>query len=274
MLVSADTPTIDISGTEVRQIAYRGEPVVTFAMIDKVHGRPDDTANKRFLDNRNRFVEQEDFYLLTGSEIRKQSLADIFPPRTGKGYLLTRRGYLKIAKSLNDDRAWEVFDEMIDRYFAIEASATARLPTTAEAFANVFQMVADQERRQIEQDEQIKAIGARVDQVAQVHVALDKLPSDCEYITFIRKRMNKLYGLSEKAVDTVMRDSPYAPTIRALVKNQHVDASGAHNAGYAKKEVSAVFKRFVGECRMVTATMATHPYIDGRFKLIPQEEEM
>lgn len=141
------------------------------------------------------------------------------------------------------------------------------MPTTAQAFANVFQMVADQERRQIAQRQELKAIEAKVDQVAQAHVILDKLPSDCEYITIIRKRMNKQYGLSETVVDTVMRNSPYAPTTRVLVKNQHVDAAGAHNQGFSKKEVSAVFRRFVEECRMVSATQATHPYIDGRFKL-------
>lgn len=152
-------------------------------------------------------------------------------------------------------------------YWQKHRNDAPRLPTTAEAFASVFSMVADQERRQAEQGQQIKAIEAKVAQVAQAHVILDKMPSDCEFIVYIRKRMNKLYGLSEAIVDKVMRDTPYSPTIRALVKNQHVDADGAHFAGFAKKEVSAVFRRFFAECTKVTATMATHPFIDGRFKL-------
>lgn len=141
------------------------------------------------------------------------------------------------------------------------------IPTTAQAFASVFQMVADQERQQAAHSAAIQALGERVERVAQAHVVLDKLPSDCEYITVIRKRIGLKYGLSETTVDKVMRNTPYAPTIRALVKNQHVDAEGAHNAGFSKKEVTAIFKRFVDECQMVTETMATHPYIEGRFKL-------
>jgi phage regulator Rha-like protein len=155
---------------------------------------------------------------------------------------------------------------VIDRLAAYETSPP-RLPTTAEAFASAFQMIADGERRQAEQHRQIEALGERVDQMAQAHVILDKMPVDCESIVYIRKRINRQYGLSDAIVDKVMRDSLYAPTIRALVRNQHVDADGSHYAGYAKKEVSAIFKRFVGECQMATATLATHPFIEGRFKL-------
>lgn len=156
---------------------------------------------------------------------------------------------------------------LVDRWQELEAGQQLRLPTTAEAFASAFTMIAEHERRQVEQGQQIKAIEAKVAQVAQAHVALDKMPTDCESIVYIRKRMNKTYGLSEVVVDRVMRDTPYSPTIRALVKNQHVDADGAHYAGFAKKEVTAIFKRFVGECQMMSATMATHPFVEGRFKL-------
>lgn len=152
-------------------------------------------------------------------------------------------------------------------YWQTHRNHPPRLPTTAEAFASVFSMVADQERLQAEHSQQIEAIEAKVSEMAQAHTILDKLPSDCEYISVIRKRMNKQYGLSETVVDAIMRNSPYAPTTRVLVRNQHAEAAGAHNQGFSKKDVSAVFRRFVAECTMVTATMATHPYIDGRFKL-------
>lgn len=137
--------------------------------------------------------------------------------------------------------------------------------TPAEMFLQNAQAMVAIERQQAEQGEQIKALDAKVDQVAQAHVVLDKLPSNCELITYIRRRINKQFGLSEAVVNKVMWDCPYSPTVRVLVKNEH--AEGAHNAGYAKKEVSAVFRRFVDECQMVSATMATHPFVEGRFKL-------
>lgn len=92
-------------------IRYRGQPVITFALVDRVHRRPDGTARRTFNENEARFVEGEDFFDLTSDEIRTMSADGVFPPRTARGKLITRRGYLKLAKPLTDDRAWAVQGE-------------------------------------------------------------------------------------------------------------------------------------------------------------------
>lgn len=130
-------PVVQIADTEVQQISYKGEPVVTFAMVDEIHQRADGTASRNFRDNRERFDEGRDFIELTADEIRRQSLHDVFPPRTAKGILLTERGYLKLVKPMQDDRAWEVQGEMIDCYFkvkhaALPPSTTVRLDKARE----------------------------------------------------------------------------------------------------------------------------------------------
>jgi len=112
--------TVSIQGTDVQKIAYHGEPVVTFAQVDEVHQRADGTASRNFRDNRARFKKGVDFIELTSDEIRRMSSDGVFPPRTARGILLTKRGYLKLVKPMNDDRAWEVQGEMIDRYFMVE----------------------------------------------------------------------------------------------------------------------------------------------------------
>lgn len=112
--------TVSIAGVDVQRVIYRGEPVVTFAQVDRVHGRADGTAGRNFRENRERFVEGEDFIELTSDEIRRMTKAGVFPHRTARGTLLTRRGYLKLVKPMNDDRAWAVQGEMIDRYFLVE----------------------------------------------------------------------------------------------------------------------------------------------------------
>lgn len=114
------TDLIVISGTEIRKIEYRGHQVVTFAMIDKVHGRPEDTARKSFNYHKDRFDVAVDYFTPTPSEIRTMVRLGSLPKGTARANLITKRGYLKICKTLGDDRAWEVFDEMIERYFAVE----------------------------------------------------------------------------------------------------------------------------------------------------------
>ena len=128
---------------------------------------------------------------------------------------------------------------------------------------------AEVERRQAEQSEQIAALNSEVSDIKRAHSVLEKMPTDCEGIERIRKRMNKEYGLSVPVVDKIMRESPYAPTIRVLVRNPH--AEGVHNSGFSIKEVSAVFRRFVDECKHSAGKLYTHPYIGGRFKLVRRE---
>ncbi len=121
------------SVTDLPVIEYRGERVVTFAMVDKVHRRAGGTASRTFNENRNRFVEGQDYVSITSDEIRTMSLRTAFPDRTARGTLLTRRGYLKLVKPLTDDLSWEVQAEMVDRYFLVEkiAAATAGRRTSA-----------------------------------------------------------------------------------------------------------------------------------------------
>ncbi len=53
---------ITINSTDIAVKEYSGKRVVTFKDIDTVHNRPDGTARKRFNDNKERFVEGEDFF--------------------------------------------------------------------------------------------------------------------------------------------------------------------------------------------------------------------
>lgn len=121
----SNVPTVSIGGVDLSRIEYRGEQVVTFAQVDRVHERPDGTAGRVFRDNRSRFVEGEDFFEPTSDEIRRMCQEGIFPERSARGLLITKRGYLKLVKPMSDDRAWAVQGEMIDRYFAIERVAEA-----------------------------------------------------------------------------------------------------------------------------------------------------
>lgn len=118
-------PTVAIAGTELHQITYKGELVVTFAMVDQVHRRVDGTAGRNFRDNRDRFNEGEDFVRVCADEIRRHKIIPLSPKAREDVVFLTRRGYLKLVKPMTDDRAWEVQGEMIDRYFLVEQIAEA-----------------------------------------------------------------------------------------------------------------------------------------------------
>ena len=53
-----------------------------------------------------------------------------------------------------------------------------------------------------------------------------------------------------------------------MVRNGHEEALGSQYLVWSKSHVTAAFHRFVSESTMVTATQATHPYFEGRFRLV------
>ena len=108
-----------VSVSALTPIEYLGKRVVTFAMIDAVHGRVDGTARKRFADNRSRLVDGEDFYLLDSSglsEFRTINPGSI-PDAANRVALVTESGYLMLVKSFTDDLAWNVQRQLVNSYF-------------------------------------------------------------------------------------------------------------------------------------------------------------
>lgn len=154
---------------------------------------------------------------------------------------------------------------VVDKLAEYEAGQL-RLPTTAEAFANVFQMVADQERRHVEQDQAIKAIDARIERIEDT-APLKVKPQNTETLSEVRERINRKHGLPVRIINEVMGELPYSPRAFAMVKNSHENAKGSSFAVWRIIDVTKLFARFVGECIPATATTATHKDIEGRFKL-------
>lgn len=60
-------------------------------------------------------------------------------------YLLSERGYAKLLKILDDDKAWDIYDELVDNYFnmraVIETQNELAVPKT---FAEALRLAADQ----------------------------------------------------------------------------------------------------------------------------------
>lgn len=106
---------------------YNNVRVVTFKDIDTVHERPDGTASRNFRKNRERFVENEDYFIieLTADEIRRQFQVGKNAGRTA--ILITENGYLMLVKSFTDDLAWKVQRELVNTYFRVKDMASVVL---------------------------------------------------------------------------------------------------------------------------------------------------
>lgn len=134
---------IHIGNSDIAIKEYKGKRVVTFRDIDMVHDRPDGTARKRFNDNKNRFIEGEDYFVRKTDEAKMEF--DIIAPN-GLA-LITESGYLMLVKSFTDDLAWDVQRQLVKSYF----NATKKL--SPEQMMRVQLGMIDKQSEQIKDHE-------------------------------------------------------------------------------------------------------------------------
>lgn len=86
---------------------------------------------QNFKNNRSRFIDGKHYISLTGDNLKefKNHLEnfEVVDRRASHLYFWTEKGALLHAKSLNTDKAWEVYDYLVDHYF--RAQDTKKLPT-------------------------------------------------------------------------------------------------------------------------------------------------
>lgn len=88
--------------------------------IATTHDRPVKAINQAINMNRARFkdgIDVIDLKIESGSIkltefFNRQQIAN-----SNNIYLLSERGYAKLLKILEDDKAWEIYDELVDNYF-------------------------------------------------------------------------------------------------------------------------------------------------------------
>ena len=119
------TQLISIGNNQIPLVMYRDQPVVTLAMIDQVHQRPEGTASRNFRSNRERFTEGQHYYLIDykGLDVLRREFPGVFGANAPQAMLITERGYLKLVKTFSDDLAWDVQDQLIDGYFRAKTLA-------------------------------------------------------------------------------------------------------------------------------------------------------
>lgn len=131
---------ITLSNNNLPLVEYKGQRVVTFAMIDQAHQRPDGTASAAFRRHRDRFTKGKHYVELNAEQIREEIkvtgyvkrtelkgqastdikrrwiVSDLFPIKSSHGIVITELGYLLLTKPFNDDLAWQVQEQLVEAY--------------------------------------------------------------------------------------------------------------------------------------------------------------
>lgn len=104
--------------------------------IAKIHNQPLKEINRRINDNRKRFKDGIDLIdFLGGSEPLRNFAQEnglIGSNRTQHVYLLSERGYAKLLKILDDDKAWDIYDQLVDNYFNMRVAIKENEPSLVQ----------------------------------------------------------------------------------------------------------------------------------------------
>lgn len=146
---------IHIGNSDISIKEYSGQRVVTFKDIDMVHGRPDGTARRNFNNNKNRFIEGEDYFIVSSDEIRTSHLFTISDNDFTNKALLTEQGYLMLVKSFTDDLAWDVQRQLVSGYFRTNQIVNEELSPQTQLILQLAQSIANKELQDKERDRQI-----------------------------------------------------------------------------------------------------------------------
>ena len=158
---------------------------MTVKDIAGIHGKEVKTINQAINMNRIRFKEGLDIIDLK-SVVNQIDLEDFgFTQnainRSNNIYILSERGYAKLLKILEDDTAWEIYDQLVDNYFNMKATLdTSNLSPELQMLQGIFNAVAKQEL-------ETKRLAVQMDNITEI-VALNTTDwrRDC------RKLVNKM----------------------------------------------------------------------------------
>ncbi|MDL2235419.1 phage antirepressor KilAC domain-containing protein [Christensenellaceae bacterium OttesenSCG-928-L17] len=105
--------------TKLQVIEHNSQRVLTTAQLAEGYGADTQTVTNNYNRNKQRYAAGKHFYCLEGVELKAFAAATQIDlsPNVHKMYLWTEHGALLHAKSLGTDKAWEVYERLVETYF-------------------------------------------------------------------------------------------------------------------------------------------------------------
>lgn len=118
-----------MTSTNIQVIEMQGVRVLTTAQLAECYGTDSKTIAHNYQRNKERYEEGKHYVCLKGAELQEffanANLALTNQSKIRTLYLWTERGALLHAKSLNTDKAWEVYDQLVETYFRAKKAENA-----------------------------------------------------------------------------------------------------------------------------------------------------
>lgn len=203
---------------------YKNIRVLTTSQIAEAYETNTDVITKNFNRNKDRYIEGKHYICLEGDDLKtfKTNGQIDLSSRINKLYLWTEKGAFLHAKSLNTDKAWEVYDRLVDEYFE-------KLKLPSWTMDDKIQILA---QGNIELKEKIDAVN---DDLQEFKRDMPLLALECQKITKAKNQKvvpmlggkdapaykdNSLRQLVYSDIDSQLRREFGVNTYKAIKRNQ------------------------------------------------------
>jgi len=151
----------------LKVIEYRNIRVLTTQQIAEAYKADAKVVSNNFNRNRDRYEEGKHFICLEGEELRLFKTNHQFDEssKVNKLYLWTEKGAFLHAKSLNTDKAWEAYSNLIDSYYK-QQDALAGLSQEMKAIVMIDRKQVLMENRMDKLEFDIPLYGAEADELS------------------------------------------------------------------------------------------------------------
>lgn len=137
---------IKVNNKELEVKEYSGQRVVTFKEIDSIHERVDGTARRNFNTNKERFIKGLDYFVRNSFEAKYEF--GIIAPNGLK--VITESGYLMLVKSFDDDLAWDVQRDLVNKYFRTTENPFLNMSKELQAI-----FLVDKKQQELEKGQEV-----------------------------------------------------------------------------------------------------------------------
>ena len=104
----------------LKRLEVHGIKVLTTRQLAEAYETERKVINNNYLRNKDKFILGKHYIAVEGDEMRHLRTSPQFEgelKKVSKAYFWTEKGALLHAKSLNADKAWQVYDYLVDFYF-------------------------------------------------------------------------------------------------------------------------------------------------------------
>ncbi len=217
---------------ELKITEYKNVRVLTTQQIAEAYGADSQVLTNNFNRNKDRYREGKHYICLTGDELRQfraKNQNDVLP-NANKFYLWTEKGAFLHAKSLNTDKAWEVYDRLVDTYFE------AKKPLTQ---LEILQQSVEVLNRH---DEEIKQIDTRMDRL-EFDIPLYGSEAD-ELSSHVKRKGVKVLGGKESEA---YRDSEIRSKVYRDIYDQIKREFGIYDDTGRPKSYKALKRKYLAD---------------------------